>query len=88
MTKNFKSHPSNEYPHFLNDPEGDGLLFFPTAAERDEAAKELIGMYLEDNEWLDGTPDICTGTLVHIVRPTNENPDEEGYDYGLVKVEC
>ena len=88
MPRDFKCKPSKDYPFFLYDADDGILMYYRTIEDRDDAAKGLLARYLEDNEWLDSTEQICTGRVTHIVLPLNDNPEVDGYDYGLVEVAC
>lgn len=93
----WQSTPTAEYRFWLWDPCGDGLMLFRTAADRDEAAAELLGDYLDSEGWAEETDDICGGeiTVTHAVtqvdreeRPLggwedNEHPPEceAAYNY-------
>ena len=88
MQRNYKRTPTREYRFFLNDPLGDGMMYFPTAEDRDTEAKKALDDCLDGNEWADETTEICTGEVTHVVEAINDNPEVDGYDYRLVKVEC
>lgn len=74
-----------DYPFWCNDPEGDGLVFFRTEAERDSYAKDVIRYYLDGGEWREAVSTVCAGVLTHIATRTNvekrpDNLDEDGCD--------
>ncbi len=84
----FKHQASAEHRFFLFDPEGDGMTFFKTEAERDSYAKVSINGYRDSCEgWSEDVESVCAGTVTHIVkktdsvkRPPDEEIDEEGND--------
>jgi len=83
-----KYKPSAEHRYFLYEPEGDGLLFFATEADRDCAARECISEYLSSSDgWGESVTDIFVGTVTGLTqatnlqkRPPDEELDEDGYD--------
>jgi hypothetical protein len=87
-TKKFdrKYRPHPEYRFWLYDPEGDGMTFYRTADERDEAGKSCIDDYLDDC-WCDQVEYVCAGEVTHAahvlnktMRPADDELDEEGCD--------
>jgi hypothetical protein len=50
MTIDIRYTPSSTHLYGLYDPDGDGITFYKSAAERDEAAEETIRSYLSDGE--------------------------------------
>ncbi len=86
MPKDYKRTPTRKYRFFLNDPLGNGMMYFRTVEDRDAEAKETIAACLDGNEWADETTEICTGEVTHVVEAVNDNPEVNGYDYRLVKV--
>ncbi len=84
MTKDFKYSPSPGYRFLLYCP-NNGLTFWKTAEERNEAGKELISEYLDDGEWSEEVVDIFAGTVDrHIVEVDQKHRagklDDDGYD--------
>ena len=78
-------HFKPEAPFFILDPEGDGLTYFETAAERDTAAAELIKNYLDADGWGEGVEYLVAGTITHRATETNRQDrpadlDEDGID--------
>jgi hypothetical protein len=57
--------PSEAHPFFLYDPEGQGVTYYATTAERDAAAEAAIADCLEDGEWWEDTGMICVGVVTH-----------------------
>jgi len=83
-----KSRPSDEYRFFLYDPEGDGdgVIFFKSAEDRDKYANKVMHEYHQDG-WYEQVEEVCAGTVTHIVKKTNvikrppeDEIDEEGLD--------
>ena len=87
MPRDFKCKPSKDYRYFLFDAENGDMLYYRNIEDRDDAYKSCLGRCLEDNEWLDSTDHICVGTVTGVTLPLNDNPEVDGYDYGLVKVD-
>jgi hypothetical protein len=77
--------PSSTHLYGLYDPDGDGITFYKSAAERDEAAEETIRSYLSDGEWCDDVTNVFAFVVTHsatevdVVRPVGEI-DEDGCD--------
>jgi hypothetical protein len=75
--------PSSTHLYGLYD--GDGITFYKSAAERNEAAKETIQNYLSDGEWCDDVTNVFAFVVTHratevdVVRPVGEI-DEDGCD--------
>jgi hypothetical protein len=87
MSKKFdvKYHPHPEYRFWLFDPDGDGMTFYRTAAERDEAAELTIAAYLDDGCWSEEVERVCAGEVTHTAQVLNktmrpDDLDEEGFD--------
>jgi hypothetical protein len=59
--------PSSTHLYGLYDPDGDGITFYKSAAERDEAAEETIQNYLSDGEWCDDVTGMFLRLLLLIV---------------------
>jgi hypothetical protein len=86
--RSYKIKPSAEYRFFLYDPEGDGMIFFKSEAERDEHIKKCIRGYMSDSDgWSDEVESVCAGEVTHIIkktnivpRPSDEEIDEDGVD--------
>jgi hypothetical protein len=85
MTSDIRYTPSSTHLYGLYDPDGDGVTFYKSAAERNEAAKETIQNYLSDGEWCDDVTSICSFMVTHratqidVVSPVGEI-DEDGCD--------
>ncbi len=80
----YRPHP--EYRFWLYDPEGEGMTYYRTAQERDDAAEITIGAYLDDG-WNEEVELVAAGEVTHSAqildkqkRPPPEELDEEGYD--------
>jgi hypothetical protein len=74
-------------PYFLYDPNGDGVQFFATQEERDQAAKDIIEECLDGGEWGAGVDEIVAGVVTHkstkvdiLKRPPDEEIDDDGLD--------
>jgi hypothetical protein len=74
------------YNFWFFDPEGDGLVFFKTAEDRDAWANEVIPSYCEE-VWSEEVEGCCAGVVTHccgkvnvILKPSPEQIDEEGFD--------
>lgn len=81
-----KHRPSAEYRYWLYDPEGDGMVYFRTPAERDKQAARAIDAYLGDG-WADEVELVAAGELTHFaqvtdkrMRPADEDLDDEMRD--------
>lgn len=81
-----KHRPSAEYRYWLYDPEGDGMVYFRSAAERDKRASAVIESYL-DEEWAEEVELVAAGELTHFaqlidrqLRPADEDLDEDMCD--------
>jgi len=79
-----RSEPTAEFRFFLYDPEGDGFIYYKTAADRDAASKEIIGQYLDDC-WAEEVEQIIAGEITHTCASINlkqrtDNLDDEGCD--------
>jgi hypothetical protein len=80
--------PDQYYRFFLYDPEGDGITFYRTIADRDKAAKEAIDRCLDSGEWSEETDRILAGEVTHkatkidiqypVGKIDENNEDEEG----------
>ena len=83
MTSNYRS---IEHTFGLYNPAfGNGLEFYKTKTERDEAAKKAIKNHLDDNEWSDEVEGVFAFVVTHQATQTNVTRpvgtlDEEGYD--------
>lgn len=82
---NYEYDPKPDYPFFLCDPQGEGIRFFRTEAERDEAAKKAILEYVDHGEWASEVEEVFVGIVTGVATATNiERPagdlDEEGMD--------
>lgn len=79
----FQYCPSAEYRFFLNDPEGDGMLYFWSKERRDEYGKNAIAAYLVDDGWCEEVEWVCSGevtgtaqVLNKVMRPDDLDEDE------------
>ena len=85
MTSDICHTPSSTHFYGLYDPEGDGITFYKSAAERDEAAEETIQNYLSDGEWWEEVTGVFAFVVTHcatqidVVSPVGEI-DEDGCD--------
>jgi hypothetical protein len=83
--------PTSEYRYWLYDPLGDGMVYFRTEADRDEAARDLIPTYMDDG-WAEEVESIACGEVTHsaqclnkVARPDRLSPegfDDEGEYWG------
>jgi len=84
MSDNIRYTPSATHLYGLCDPEGDGITFYKSAKERDEAAEKTIKAYL-DGEWLEEVTSVFAFMVTHraaqidVVRPVGEI-NEDGCD--------
>lgn len=74
-----------ERPYFVLDPEGEGIVYFATAAERDAHAKTIIEGYLDTDGWSEAVEYIICGEVTHASTRCNimQRPaviDEDGID--------
>lgn len=62
---------------FVFDPEGDGLAYYATESERDNAASEAIKGYLSDG-WSEEVTNVIAGRLTHTTKKCDviSRPDE------------
>ena len=69
----YKRNADIEYIHFLNDPEGRGLLFFKCIKERAKYVRSLIHQYYDpDSGWSEYQVNrIVTGKVTHLITKTN-----------------
>ena len=77
--------PGPSHRFFVHDPNGDGISFWQSEAERDQAAKEAIQGYLSDGEWHEDVVCVVVGVVTHKAEAVNiQHPvgeiDDEGYD--------
>ncbi len=84
MTKDFQYIPGPGYRFLLYCP-NNGLTFWKTAKERDEAGKELVEEYLDDGEWSEQVLGIFTGTVDGCIAKVDQKHrvgklDDDGYD--------
>lgn len=82
----FKYRPSPEYRFWLYDPEGNGMTYFYSAENRDEAADEAIQNYIDDG-WSEEVEAVCAGevtlmaqVLNKTMRPPEDEIGEDGCD--------
>jgi hypothetical protein len=63
--------PSATHRYWLYSPEGDGFMFFRTAAERDEFAATEIENYCDhDSGWYEEVKGITAGYITHHIVET------------------
>jgi hypothetical protein len=81
-----KYKPDAEYRYFLYDPEGDGMTYYKTSKDRDNAAAEAIGNCLDtDGSWSEETDRIVAGEVTHQATMVDKQVpegkiDEDGED--------
>lgn len=80
----YKMHPHKDYPFWLFDPCWEGMMFFKTESERDEAAESAIAGHL-DEAWSEEVEQVCCGVVTHSAQCLNKTMrpdelDEEGVD--------
>jgi len=56
---------------FLYDPEGDGMQYFATEYERDQAARAAINNSLEDGVWSELADQIVVGVITASAKAVN-----------------
>ena len=83
MTSDIRYTPSSTHLYGLYDPDGDGITFYKSAAERDEAAKETIQEYEAFGIWYQGVTGIFAfmvthcATCINVARPVGETRYEK-----------
>lgn len=89
----YKHKADVDYVYFLNDPEGEGLIFFKCIKERHKFARSAIRNYLDTDGWNEeDVRRITIGAVTHLVtefnvteRPVDafleDNVDEDGVDW-------
>lgn len=87
---NYDRTVSPDHIYWLYDPEGDGMMFFATEQERDDAAHDVIRDGYLDDCWSEEVTAVCAGVVTHIATETNridkppaselneDSEDEEG----------
>jgi hypothetical protein len=82
---NIRHTPSSAHLYGLYDPEGEGITFYESAKERDEAAEKTIQGYLDDGVWFEEVTGVFAFMVTH--RATEIDTvqlvgeiDEDGYD--------
>ena len=82
---NIRHTPSSTHLYGLYDPEGEGITFYESAKERDEAAEKTIQAYLDDGAWFEEVTSVFAFMVTH--RATEIDTvqlvgeiDEDGYD--------
>jgi hypothetical protein len=61
-----KYRAEKEFPFWLYDPEGDGLTFYRTGADRDRAAADAIALYLDTHDgWNEDVERVSGGLVTH-----------------------
>lgn len=85
--KDYKIKPTKEYRYFLNDPNGDGIVFYCNKNERDKKAASIIDSFLDEDGWNEEVEFICIGEVTKIatktnlkIRPPEEEIGEDGED--------
>ena len=77
----YKNKPDANHRFWLYSPEGDGFMFFATAAEREDYAKEDIRAYLDsDSAWCTEVEGVIAGTVTHTIRKTVAATKPADYD--------
>ena len=83
MTSDTRDTPSRTHLYGLYDPEGSGITFYKSAAERDEAAKETIQEYEAFGIWYQGVTGVFAfmathcATCIDVARPVGETRHEK-----------
>lgn len=62
--------PNAEHRFFAYDPEGEGLLYYSSAKERDDAMHALAGELNVMTEW-QGVEFISIGEVTHVMNVAN-----------------
>ncbi len=63
--------PTAKHRHILYSPEGDGLMFFASIADRDEYANRFVIMDYLDDGWAEEVELVFAGEITHIATKTN-----------------
>lgn len=73
--------PTEGYPYFYHDPEGDGFVYFKSESERDEHVKDAIQGYLDDG-WAEEVENVTVGKLTGVATKVNviERPNDGSLD--------
>lgn len=78
--------PTAGYTYWLFDPWGDGMTYYRTAQERDEAGAIAVAAYL-DGGWDEDVEHVAAGEVTHSaqvlhkrMRPPQEDLDDESCD--------
>lgn len=81
MKADYQRFPDSEYLFLLYDPEGNGLMFFRSAEERDAAARDVIDMYLDDG-WAEEVSCVFAGEVTHhtVRAGVKMRPKREAFD--------
>ena len=83
MTSDIRYTPSSTHLYGLYDPDGDGITFYKSAAERDEAAEKAIQGYEAFGIWYQGVTGIFAfmvthcATCINVARPVGETRYEK-----------
>jgi hypothetical protein len=83
MTSDIRYTPSSTHLYGLYDPDGDGITFYKSAAERDEAAEKAIQGYEAFGIWYQGVTGIFAfmvthcATCIDVARPVGETRYEK-----------
>ena len=80
-TYDYKFSPDADHRFWLYSPEGEGLVFFATVAQRDDYAEMEIRTYLDtDDGWFEEVEGIIAGTVTHTIRQTVTATKPADYD--------
>ena len=88
---NQQRHPGKGYRYWLYDPEGDGITYYRTKDDRDDAGRKAIASYLEPDGWGEAVEFVAAGEVTHIahldlvLRPQeldDDGCDDEGIYWG------
>ena len=86
--RTFEKKPSKECRFYLYDPEGEGMMYFPTQELRDAWAETILGEYRDENSgWNDEVEYISRGEVTEFpqvldkkYRPPQHELDEHQCD--------
>lgn len=63
--------PTPEFRFFLYDPEGDGFIYYRSAADRDADSISIIRQYLDDY-WMEEVEQVIAGEITHTCQMINK----------------